>query len=71
MTWRLGSTRYEGAAEGYDNKVIGGLRHLSISKTLMQSSSPVKTKYIKLVITKRQVANGLPSLVKTKRSRWS
>jgi hypothetical protein len=44
MTWRLGSTRHEGAAEGYNDEVVGGLRHLPISKTLMQSTSPVKTK---------------------------
>jgi hypothetical protein len=52
MTWRLGLTRHEGAAKGHDNEVVGGLRHLPISETLMQSSSPVKTKCIKLVITK-------------------
>jgi hypothetical protein len=68
--WRLGLTRHEGAAEGHDDEVVGGLRHLPISKTLMQSTSPVKTKYIKLVIIKKQVTNGLPSPVKTKRSRW-
>jgi hypothetical protein len=44
VMWRLGSTRHEGAAEGYDDKVVGGLRHLPISKTLMQSTSSVKTK---------------------------
>jgi hypothetical protein len=46
LTWRLGSTRHKRAAEGHDDKVIGSLRHLPISKTLMQSTSPVKTKYI-------------------------
>jgi hypothetical protein len=46
MTWRLGSTRHERAAEGHDDEVVGGLRHLPISKTLIQSTSPVKTKLI-------------------------
>jgi hypothetical protein len=44
LTWRLGSTQHEGAAEEYDDKVIDGLKLLSISKTLIQSTSPVKTK---------------------------
>jgi hypothetical protein len=44
MTWRQGSTQQEGAAEGSDDEVAGGLRHLHTNQTLIQSASPVKTK---------------------------
>jgi hypothetical protein len=44
LTWRLGSIQHERAAEGYDNKMVGSLKLLPISKTFIQSTSPVKTK---------------------------
>jgi hypothetical protein len=40
MIWRLSSIQHEGAAEGFDNKVVGGLKLLSISKLLTQKTSP-------------------------------
>jgi hypothetical protein len=52
VTWRQGSTRQQGATKELDNEVAGGLKHLHTSQTLMQSASLVKTKCIKLVITK-------------------
>jgi hypothetical protein len=44
LMWRLGSTQHEEAVKEYNDEVIDGLKLLPISKTLIQSTSPVKTK---------------------------
>jgi hypothetical protein len=37
VTWRQGSTRHKRATEGSDNEMVGGLKLLHTSQTLMQS----------------------------------
>jgi hypothetical protein len=54
--WRLSSTQHKGAAKRYDDKIAGGLKRLPISKLFIQKTSPVKTKYMKLIIDNYRIS---------------